>query len=213
VLRPIQDPTEMHETLDHVVSKLGDLADEFQAAFGNAEVTADTLAKALEQYLLSLVSTGSKMDRTITHAEPLTEQEQQGFTLFFTESDPGRGVRGADCFHCHGGAHFTNNLFLNNGLDDDAGLKDEGLMQVTKQAKDRGRFIVPSLRNVALTAPYMHDGRFGTLEAVIDHYNDGLKRSNTLDPNLAKHLRYEGLGLTQEEKSALVAFLRTLTGE
>jgi cytochrome c peroxidase len=211
VLQPIQDPTEMHETLEHVITKLDDLAPHFEKAFGTPQITADRLARALEQYLLTLVSSESKMDRTLTHSEPLTEQEQRGMTLFFTESDPGRGVRGADCFHCHGGVHFTNQQFINNGLDADTQRTDHGLSEVTHQDSDKGKFIVPSLRNVALTAPYMHDGRFSTLEQVIEHYNSGIQRSNTLDPNLAKHLRYNGLSLTPQEKSDLLAFLKTLT--
>jgi cytochrome c peroxidase len=213
VLRPIQDPLEMHEDLTRVVTKLADLAPDFETAFGTPEITADRLARALEQHLLTLISSRSKMDHTTTGQKALTEQERQGFELFFTESDPAHGIKGADCFHCHGGAHFTNNLFLNNGLENDAGLVDAGLGRVTGKATDAGKFMVPSLRNVALTAPYMHDGRFSTLEEVIDHYDHGLKRSVTLDPNLAKHLRYKGLGLSVEDKAALVAFLKTLTDE
>ena len=97
--------------------------------------------------------------------------------------------------------------FHNNGLKDD---KDTGLARVTKKDSDRNRFITPSLRNIALTAPYMHDGRFQTLEEVVAHYDSGLHRSPTLDPNLAKHPR-GGLGLGVEDKAALVAFLKTLT--
>lgn len=211
VLRPIQDPTEMHETLDHVVTKLADLAPEFEKAFGSQEITSDRIARALEQFLLTRISATSRMDRTLTHGEKLTEQEQRGFQLFFTESDPRNGIRGADCFHCHGGAHFTNNQFLNNGLD--TAFADSGRSTVTGKASDQGKFMVPSLRNVALTAPYMHDGRFTTLEEVIDHYDHGLKSSATLDPNLAKHIPQGGLRLSPEDKSALVAFLKALTDE
>lgn len=211
VLIPIQDPDEMHESLDHVVGKIADLAPIFESAFGSPDISPERIARVLEQFLLTLISSGSTMDRTLTHGRSLSEQEQRGFQLFFTESDPVRGVRGADCFHCHGGAHFTNNQLLNNGLDDDATRKDEGLAQVTGKTADKGKFMVPSLRNVAVTAPYMHDGRFATLEEVIEHYDHGLRRSSTLDPNLAKHLRYEGLGLSAEDKAALGAFLRTLT--
>lgn len=210
-LRPIQDPTEMHETLDHVVAKLGDLKPMFHKAFGSDEITSDRMARAMEQYLLTLISADSKMDRMVSGKAMLTEQEQRGFTLFFTESDPGHGIKGADCFHCHGGAQFSNSQFLNNGLDDDAGMWDEGLAKVSGKPTDRGRFMVPGLRNVARTAPYMHDGRFATLEEVIEHYDHGVKPSQTLDPNLAKHLRNNGLGLTAEDKAALVAFLKTLT--
>lgn len=213
VLHPIQDPVEMNEKLERLITKLTDLAPQFEKAFGSPGITSERIALALEQHLLTLISASSRMDRTVTGNEKLTELEQRGFQLFFTESDPGHGVKGADCFHCHGGAHFTNNQFLNNGLDDDASLKDEGLAGITHKPSDRGKFMVPSLRNVARTAPYMHDGRFDTLEDVIEHYDHGLKRSATLDPNLAKHLRYDGLHLTAEDKAALVAFLKTLTDE
>jgi cytochrome c peroxidase len=99
---------------------------------------------------------------------------------------------------------------MNNGLTLRAG--DLGRLEVTQSESDRGKFKVPSLRNVALTAPYMHDGRFVTLEEVIEHYNGPMHRSPTLDPNLAKHPE-AGLGLNAEDKAALVAFLKTLTDE
>ena len=124
-----------------------------------------------------------------------------------TEYDPRRGLQGADCFHCHGGALFTDHRFHNNGIPDD---RDLGLELVTGRENDRNLFITPSLRNIALTAPYMHDGRFETLEEVIEHYNSGLRQSPSLDPNLAKHPR-KGLGLSSKDKRALVSFLRTLT--
>jgi cytochrome c peroxidase len=212
VLRPIEDPLEMHETLPQVAQKLQETEvypPLFQKAFGSTEVTAERLAKALEQYLLTLISAGSKLDQWREAKAQLTTEEQQGFELFFTESDPGRGIRGADCFHCHGGAHFTNNSYSNNGLDLDP--QDLGRATATHEDRDKGKFLVPSLRNVALTAPYMHDGRFATLEEVIEHYDHGIQRSTTLDPNLAKHLKNQGLGLTQQEKQALLAFLHTLT--
>lgn len=213
VLRPIEDPLEMHESLEHVLGKIADLAPRFEKAFGTAEITSDRMARALEQYLLTFIAGTSKMDRTVTGGERLDELEQRGFELFFTESDPGRGIKGADCFHCHGGAHFTNHQFLNNGLDGDAPLADEGLARVTGKPADRAKFIVPSLRNVARTAPYMHDGRFATLEEVIEHYDHGIQSSATLDPNLAKHLSHGGLGLSDEDKKALVAFLKALSDE
>jgi cytochrome c peroxidase len=100
--------------------------------------------------------------------------------------------------------------FANNGLD--SAPRDLGRFEVTKKDGDKGKFAVPSLRNIALTAPYMHDGRFATLEEVIAHYDHGLQRSDTLDPNLAKHPT-KGLGLSDEDKAALIAFLRTLTDE
>ena len=156
------------------------------------------------------MSQESKFDRAARKLTALTAQEQRGLQLFVTEHDPARGLRGADCFHCHGGNLFSNHEFMNNGLDERDG--DLGRMEVTKSEADRAKFKVPSLRNVALTAPYMHDGRFATLEEVIEHYNGPMNRSRTLDPNLAKHPE-AGLGLSAEEKAALVAFLKTLTDE
>ena len=213
VLMPIQDAHEMNETLEAVVGKLrGDpkLTLSFKAAFGDTNITVGRIAMALEQFLLTLVSQESKFDRAARKLEKLTPQEQRGLQLFVTEHDPARGLRGADCFHCHGGNLFSNHQFMNNGLAERAG--DTGRMEVTSREMDRGKFKVPSLRNVALTAPYMHDGRFRTLEEVIEHYNGGLHRTRTLDPNLAKHPE-SGMGLTAEDKAALVAFLKTLTDE
>ena len=125
-----------------------------------------------------------------------------------TEYDPRREQYGADCFHCHGGPLFQSQTFANNGSD--GKLHDIGREKVTGKAADRGKFAVPSLRNIALTAPYMHNGRFRTLEDVVEHYATGVSRSPTLDPNLAKHPD-GGVPLSAEDKRALVAFLQTLT--
>ncbi len=130
----------------------------------------------------------------------LSKEEKRGLELFMTEYEPRSRQFGADCFHCHGGALFSDHDFHNNGLEPLA--EDDGI--------GGGRFSTPSLRNVALTAPYMHDGRFTSLEQVISHYNSGLHRSDDLDPNLAKHPE-GGLGLTKSDEAALVAFLKTLT--
>jgi len=213
VLMPITDHLEMNTTLPEVIDQLGDLKKDFAKAFGDEAITSDRMALALEQFLLTLISADSPMDHTLTKNHTLTEPESRGMTLFFTESDPGRGIKGADCFHCHGGANFTNNTFLNNGLDTIETLIDKGRERVNGQSADRGKFMTPSLRNVALTAPYMHDGRFATLEEVVAHYNQAIKRSETLDPNLAKHLRSGGLNLSTEDQAALVSFLKALTDE
>ncbi|MEI9866112.1 MAG: hypothetical protein WDN00_16475 [Limisphaerales bacterium] len=117
-----------------------------------------------------------------------TTEEQRGFELFNTEYDPRHDQYGADCFHCHGGPLLQSQSFANNGLD--STFRDLGRYQATKRAGDGGKFSVPSLRNVAVTAPYMHDGRFRTLEDVVEHSCTGVKRSATLDPNLAKHPRW-----------------------
>lgn len=213
VLMPIQDAHEMNETLPKVIAKLSADAECMQAfakAFGSAEITPERVAKALEQFLLTLVSQESRFDRAVRKVAELTESEKRGLQLFVTEFDPKRGLRGADCFHCHGGTLFVSQSFASNGLElaDD----DLGRMAVTQNAADRGKFKTPSLRNVARTAPYMHDGRFTTLEEVVEHYSSGVRRTATLDPNLAKHPE-GGIQLTTQEKTDLVAFLKTLTDE
>jgi cytochrome c peroxidase len=127
-----------------------------------------------------------------------------------TEYDPKRGLKGADCFHCHGGTLFTDHQFRSNGLK--LTPDDLGRMQVTGQFTDRGKFKTPSLRNIAVTAPYMHDGRFSTLEEVVAHYSGPMEKHDGLDPNLAKHPE-AGIQLSAEDQQALTAFLKTLTDE
>ena len=213
-LQPIQNPLEMHETLTNVVAKLQgakyDYATAFTRAFGSPEITTEKIGLALEQYVLAQTSFNSKFDRVQRGEEQFTATEARGFELFATEYDPRRGQYGADCFHCHGGPLFQSQGFANNGLD--AAFPDPGRAKVTGRAADLGKFAVPSLRNIALTAPYMHDGRFQTLDQVVEHYATGMKRSATLDPNLAKHPD-GGVPLTVPDKHALVAFLQTLTDE
>ncbi|HTR42965.1 MAG TPA: MbnP family protein [Pseudomonadales bacterium] len=214
VLQPIQNTVEMHQSLTNLVVKLTDAADDypamFIAAFGSPEITSEKISLALENYLLTLTSFDAKFDRVLNGEEKFTPQEQRGFELFSTEYDPRRGQYGADCFHCHGGPLFQSQSFANNGLD--AAFSDIGRAKVTGRNSDAGKFAVPSLRNVALTAPYMHDGRFQTLDEVVEHYCTGVKRSATLDPNLARHPD-GGVPLSETDKKALVAFLKTLTDE
>jgi cytochrome c peroxidase len=213
VLMPIENELEMNETLTNVVAKLAATEEyplRFARCFGGREINADRIARALEQFLLTQIAHDSKFDRSLRGHAQLTEVEQRGFELFHTEYDPRRGQFGADCFHCHGGPLFQSQTFANNGLD--ASFTDRGRFAVTGQTSDAGKFAVPSLRNVELTAPYMHDGRMATLEEVVAHYSTGIKRSVTLDPNLAKHPSV-GLSLSHADQQALVAFLRTLTDE
>ncbi|MEI6084800.1 MAG: MbnP family protein [Verrucomicrobiota bacterium] len=195
---PITDHLEMDENLDDVCAKLvgaasppltqiqplADYPALFAAAFDTAEITQEKIALALENFMLTLTSFRSKVDRS-----ELTPLEQRGFELFFTEYDPRTRQYGADCFHCHGGATFSDNQIHDNGV---------------------GKFMTPSLRNVAKTAPYMHDGRFVTLAEVVEHYTTRMPRTATLDPNLAKHPD-GGVPLSTDDKKALVAFLEALT--
>jgi cytochrome c peroxidase len=212
VLQPIQNPNEMHESLTNVVAKLAraDYAPLFFRAFGTAEITADRMARALEQFLLTRTAHTAKFDQVLLGREEFTAEERRGFELFHTEYDPRRGQFGADCFHCHGGPLFSDFAFHNNGLDAEDAAKDPGRFLVTTNRADRAKFKTPSLRNVAVTAPYMHDGRFATLAEAVAHYATGVRRSATLDPNLAKHPD-GGVPLTAEDQRALVAFLGTLT--
>lgn len=214
VLQPMTNAIEMHQSLTNLVVKLARANDDypalFAAAFGSPEITAEKISLALENYLLTLTSFDSKFDRALRGEAQLTPEEKRGFQLFSTEYDPRRGQFGADCFHCHGGPLFQSQSFANNGLDEN--FSDIGRAKVTRKDSDRGKFAVPSLRNVAVTAPYMHDGRFQTLEQVVEHYATGMKRSATLDPNLAKHPD-GGVPLSAADKKALVAFLKTLTDE
>jgi cytochrome c peroxidase len=211
VLIPIQDPTEMAETLDSVVGKLSRIPDYptlFAKAFGTPRIDAERMALALEQFVLTLTGFRSRFDLSIQGKASLSDPERRGLELFMTENEPRMGQRGADCFHCHGGPLFTDHQFHDNGLDEKP--QDPGRGRITGREADRGKFVTPTLRNIAQTAPYMHDGRFATLEAVVRHYSEGVRASPNLDPNLAKHPA-GGLHLSPEDQSALVAFLKTLS--
>jgi cytochrome c peroxidase len=213
-LKPIQDVLEMDETLENVVKRLKAsplYLNQFRKAFGITEITPFLMSKALEQFMNSIVSNKSKYDRYLAGTDTLTLQEERGRFLFFTEFNPAfPSSSGADCQHCHGGANFENDSYMNNGLDTDGNFTDYGREIVTGNVNDRAKFKVPSLRNVELTFPYMHDGRFQTLEQVIDHYNI-VTVSSTLDASFLQQLPYGGLQLSTLDKAALVAFLKTLT--
>ncbi len=215
-LLPIQNPIEMDEKLPNVVSKLQQTtaySNQFFRAFGSKEVTPEKIGLALEQFMLSIVSYRSKYDLYLAGEATLTESEQRGLQLFETEYNPFFPEQsGADCAHCHGGYNFENDQFMNNGLDEEAAIQDEGRWLVTGDDLDKGKFKVPSLRNVAVTAPYMHDGRFQTLEQVVEHYNSGIKESSTVDPTVLNTME-TGLMLTAEDKQDLINFLHTLTDE
>ena len=189
------DPLEINADTADVVRQLRQsetYPELFKKAFGTDEITFVQVEKAIAQYVRSLVFADSKFDRYLRGEEQLSQDELNGYLLFTTEN-------GADCFHCHGGgsnALFTTNMTYNNGLD----------------AEDHGEFKAPSLRNIALTAPYMHDGRFNTLDEVIDFYSEGVQYSEQISP-LMHHVMQGGVRLTPEEKQQLKAFLNTLTQE
>ncbi|MEE9371880.1 MAG: cytochrome c peroxidase [Saprospiraceae bacterium] len=204
-LEPVENPVEMHETWPNAISELADHNDYpklFYEAFGTCVISKELAAKALAQFERTLISGNSKFDKVTIGGMGVffTDEELNGFDIFFTEK--------GDCFHCHGGALFTDNEFHNNGLD--SIILDLGLENATENIHDRGKFKAPTLRNIELTAPYMHDGRFKTLEEVIDFYSDNLQFSETLDP-LMKNVSEGGIQLSPKEKTELLAFLKTLT--
>ena len=173
--------------------------DLFKKAYDVDEITSKEAAYALAQFQRVLTSGNSKFDKFVKGETMLTTQELEGLELFNTER--------ADCFHCHGTALFTDNTPRNNGLD---ASPEDGLMKVTGNPKDLGRFKTPTLRNIELTAPYMHDGRFATLEEVVDFYSTGVHNTATVDPLMVYAFK-GGVALNATEKEALVAFLKTLT--
>ncbi len=199
-LQPVANQVEMGETWDHVEEKLGRHPDYpilFAASFGDGEITRDRVVKAIAQFERTLVSSESGFDDFLNGKDNYTEEEERGFELFNNET--------GDCFHCHGTVLLTDNQFHNNGLDEVPA--DSGLAAITGNSFDLGKFKSPSLRNVEFTAPYMHDGRFQTLEEVLQFYSDGFHRTAKTDP-LIRARRHT---LTAEEQSAIVAFLKTFT--
>lgn len=204
-LEPVPNPIEMHLDWPEAIRRLKghpDYPDLFLKAFGMNHFSRDEVVKAIAQFERTLISADSKYDQRLRGLTNLTEQEFRGFEIFFTE----RG----DCFHCHGTILLTDNLFHNNGLDSDSTMDDIGRMQVSGNSSDKGKFKTPTLRNIELTAPYMHDGRFNTLEEVVDFYSEGIQFSSTIDP-LMKKVDQGGVQLNPQEKADLIAFLKTFT--
>lgn len=204
---PVKNPIEMHSNWTTVASKLQQDAEYptlFLEAFGTSTIDSVLVTKAIAQFERTLISGNSKFDQYLLGNTSLTPQELNGFNVFMDEA---RG----DCFHCHGSDNnplWTDNDFHNNGLD--AIFTDLGLGRVTGDTNDNGKFRSPSLRNLAFTAPYMHDGRFATLEEVINHYSEGLQMSSTVDP-LMKKVTQGGVQLSAQDKADLKAFLLSLT--
>jgi cytochrome c peroxidase len=213
-LLPIQDENELSETLENVVAKLSTeekYRNQFIRAFGTEEITSEKMSLALENYMHSIVSDDSKYDRFLVGTAQLTQSEERGRILFFGKYDKTNLANsGADCSRCHLNGNFENDRYTNNGLDAEVDMRDFGRELTTKMQGDRGRFKVPSLRNIEKSSPYMHDGRFQTLEQVVEHYNTGIKDSPSLDHSL-QETRQTGLMLTDQKKKDLVNFLKTLT--
>lgn len=204
-----------------ILERLQDYQTSFQKAFGTNEINFDRIVKALASYVRSLVFFDSAFDRYAYQLQDdaLSEQQVEGLNLFFSEK--------FECFHCHGGFNFSQSSkhafqsldlvpFHNTGLymEDEKGSYpngDQGLADLSYKDQDRGKFRAPTLRNIALSAPYMHDGSVATLEEVIDLYIAGGRGEGINNPN--KSIFVRGINATESEKQALLAFLEALTDE
>jgi len=197
-LAPISHPGEMGSNIQDVVTKLREkqlYRGLFSNAFGDSLATGEHTLKALSQFMLSLVSANAKYDRIKSGIEHFSTQEENGYHLFVKH-----------CSSCHREPLFTTYSFANNGLPVDTVLNDSGRMRLSHRASDSLKFKIPTLRNIAYTYPYMHDGRFKTLSQVLDHYTSGIQASNTLAPELRRRIE-----LHSNEKVDLIAFLLTLS--
>jgi len=200
-VNPIQNPVEMDEKVENVVSKLR--ADDeyrtmFRNTFGDDSITSQRMLKAIAQFMGLLVSSNSRYDKYVRGEEggSMNEAELRGLSVYRSK-----------CASCHTEPLFSDFSYRNNGRKPSA-LNDSGRARITLVAEDMYKFKVPSLRNLKYTAPYMHDGALKSLEAVLDHYASGIHQSPTLDP-----LLINGIQLTAQERSDLLQFLNTLNDE
>lgn len=201
-LNAITNPVEMDETPENVLAKLRQHPDYpklFKQTFGSEEINSTRFLQALAQYMAMLVSDKSRYDQYLQGKITLTNDELTGKVLFETK-----------CGACHAGALQTDHSFRNNGLN--SSFMDKGRYEISLRDEDIGKFKVPSLRNVERTWPYMHDGRFNTLKEVLDFYSSNVKVSTTLDTLLNRN-NTVGIPLTEQEKSRIIDFLKTLSDD
>lgn len=205
-IAPIENAVEMGERMPNVLNKVRQSSKYpslFKDAFGSDSITSERFLKALSQFMLTMVSANSPYDHYVRKESggTLTDQQVHGLTLFTQK-----------CSGCHAGPLFTDQRFRNNGLAVNPNVvpEDLGRYQVTLNDDDKRKFRVPSLRNVARTLPYMHDGRFATLEQVLNHYATGVQNTAALDP-LLKQNGQVGIPMTAQEQQDIIAFLQTLT--
>ncbi len=201
-IAPITNHLEMDEKMENVINKLRASPQYpalFRRAYGSDEISTPEFLKALSQFMLMCVSSNSRYDSIMRHepGKTFTANEQEGYAIFREK-----------CGTCHTEPLLTDHSFRNNGLSISA-VNDEGHYLVTQNDADRYTFKVPSLRNLAYTAPYMHDGRLLTLEAVLDHYTDQVQETQNLDPAFKQNAK-PGLMITADEKKKLTIFLNTL---
>lgn len=203
-LVPITTDFEMDSSMPEVVGKLNTDANYkklFKAAFGDENITGERVLKAISQFMATMVSADSKYDRVLKGKTVFTAEENEGYQLFKN-----------NCASCHSGALFTDESFRNTGMYYNAQYNDRGRYRVTLDWNDNMKFRVPSLRNVEYTAPYMHDGRFTTLEAVLNFYSDLVENQPNLDPLLKKD-GHIGIRMNPSEKQYIIAFLKTLSDQ
>lgn len=210
-LHPIENPKEQGSVLEDVVAKLKkhpEYSERFRKAFGITDtdmITADLLAKAIAQFERIIISGNSRYDQYLRKEIVLTDEEDLGHSMFFDFDDE---YKDAECSHCHSYPLFTANTYHNNGLDsvgkDLSLFKDIGL-GINGMVGDTGKFRVTTLRNIAITAPYMHDGRFNSLDEVMAHYDHGIQFAINRDAQVAN------LFISQEQQDAIVAFMHALT--
>lgn len=212
VFQPVTNPVEMHTTWPNVAAKLQqDLFYPalFEQVFGTTVIDSVLVSKSIAQFLRTLISGNAPFDKYLLTGNSgwnATDQQAayEGFTIFMDETK-------GDCFHCHGDSYnplWTDNSFHNNGLD--PVITDNGRGNVTGNSFDNGKFKTPTLRNLVFTAPYMHDGRFATIQDVINHYSQGLQNSPTIDP-LMKHIGTGGSQMNPGDKYKLYMFLVSLS--
>ncbi len=210
-IHPVIDSVEMDFNWEGVTARLQNHSDYpvmFRKAFGirkKEDINSDLVTKAIAQFERSMVSYDTKYDRVLRGEAEYTPQEFRGHQIFFDADD---SIPSGECAHCHTEPLFTGLEFFNNGIEPMEDLEkfpDKGRGAVTHYLYDYGKFKTPTLRNIALTAPYMHDGRFQTLDEVVDHYISGGHFSLNVSPNVRK------LKLTTNDKAALIAFLHCLT--
>ncbi len=198
-IAPITNPVEMHETLSNVIYKLNRSSTYpslFRSAYGSDTITSQGILRALAQFMSCLISANSKYDQVRNGKAFFTATEDSGYTIFKSK-----------CTSCHKEPLLTDLTYRNNGLD--AHFADAGRARITTLATDSGKFKVPTLRNIVLSYPYMHDGRLNTLSKVIDHYRSTIVLSSTIDPSLSSG----NMSITDAEKAQLLAFLSTLTDQ
>lgn len=212
VFGPVVNPVEMHDTWSNVASKLqqdDQYPALFEQVFGTGLIDSVLVSKAIAQFMRTLISGNSPFDKYLQTGNSgwnSTDEQAayEGFTIFMDETK-------GDCFHCHGDSFnplWTDNKYHNNALD--ASFMDLGRGAITGDPADYGKFKTPTLRNLAFTAPYMHDGRFNTLQEVINHYSSGLVNSPTIDP-LMKHIGTGGSQMNPADKYKLFMFLVSLS--